>query len=446
MSQSLTPPRSETAFDRSMASARGPAFVIATRAARLEMVNGAGRAWLGTPARRTPADPEAPTRDTAALDPAMPAVKRLRELADSLGPGTRCSVCLTFWTPHGERKTVCDVTFAGTAAGAGDGAGDGAGAGEVDDILAMVELDPDDPAVAAETIARPLATQPTPQRGPEPTPGDAAILREIARRIREAQTMHAEPPADLPDDRLDAAPEEPQAVRIAKLAHELKTPLSAIVAAAEIMRDERFGPMENARYRSYASDIFDSARHALMVIGNMLGDAAAGIEFDQGSSLPAMVFTEVDVNGVAESCVSSMQPLADAAGLALTAALDDGMPRVVADATAVRQIVLNLLNNAVKFSPRGGEIGLATHYHPGGRVEIVVRDTGRGMTADEIVKASAPQDRGPLLRREGGGLGIGLPLVAALARANGAGIAIASEPNRGTTVTISFAKDRVVPV
>lgn len=463
MSHRPTPHRSDHEIDRLLASATGPAIVVAPRASRLEAANASGRAWIGAQRQSVLADPEvAPRSDATPLDPAMPAVKRLKELAANLGAGSRCSVTLTFWTSEGVRTALCDVAFIR--------------AGE--DALALIELRDDRTLAAAENTNETSDDGPAPQPAqstPGPTRDDAAILKEIARRIREGQSMRAPVPADPQDPTqavIDDAPGSPQpssatpaggpghpvagnlageaaevqSIRIARLAHELKTPLSAIVAAAEIMRDERFGPIENARYRSYASDIFDSARHALMVIGNMLGDAAAGIDFDQASGLPAMVFTEVDLNAVADSCVSSMRPLADAAGLGLSASLADGLPHIIADATAVRQIALNLLTNAVKFSSTGGEIRLVTRYDCDGRVELVVRDTGRGMTAEEIAKAEAPHEGSALARREGGGLGIGLPLVGALARANGAGIAIASELSRGTTVTLSFARDRVVPV
>lgn len=454
MSQSSTHHRSEPEIDRLLDSAAGAAIVVATQAAQLHAANAAGRAWIGAPQRPALADPEAASPHAQPLDPAMPAVARLRELAQSLGHGARCSVTLTFWTSEGVRTTRCDVAFVRSG----------------EETLAVVELDEDNSATAAPTFspAAPIGATQQPAPGtPGPPRDDAAILKEIARRIREGQSMRARVPADPPvrdpgDDlppqashgspsdfggRLPLGPEaESQSIRIAKLAHELKTPLSAIVAAAEIMRDERLGPIENARYRSYASDIFDSARHALMVIGNMLGDATSGGDFDQASGMPAMVFTEIDLNVVAESCVSSMRPLADAAGLALSASLADGLPHVIADATAVRQIALNLLTNAVKFSAAGGEIGLVTRYDCDGRVALVVRDKGRGMTKAEIAEAEAPQQATTLSRRAGGGLGIGLPLVGALARANGANLAIASEPQRGTTVTVSFASDRVVPV
>lgn len=457
MSPRLTPHRPEHEFDRILATASGPAIVIALATARIEAANSGGRSWLGAGAvpRAGHTDPESTERDTFPLDPAMPAITRLRELAGGMAPGTRCSVALTFWTSSGPRTAVCDAVFV---------------TGAHQQALAVVEIGyADKPPATAQTSPK---TEPKPTPGP--TSDDAATLREIARRIREGQnlregeSMRARPPPEqsaehdkaLGDDqtsnpvahgpdRADNLPEDGgggQSVRLAKLAHELKTPLSAIVAAAEIMRDERLGPIENARYRSYASDIYDSARHALMVIGNMLGDATAAIELDQGSAMPAMVFTEIDLNAVADRCVSSMRPLADAAGLAMAADLAPGLPHIIADATAVRQIALNLLNNALKFTGPGGEIRLVTRHNAEGQVELEIRDSGRGMTREEIASAGLPSDHVTISRREGGGLGIGLPLVGALARANGAGLAIASEPSRGTTVTVAFAKDRVVPV
>lgn len=448
MSPSLTPHRSEPEIGSLLASATGPAIVIALTTARLEAANSGARAWLGAVLHAGLADPESPgiaARDTLPPDAAVLAAARLRELANGVARGIRCSVTLTFRTARGPRIAQCDVVFVTRTD---------------QQELAIVEIGDADKSPGAAHTPREAAPRPSPQ----PTPDDAATLREIARRIREGQSMRARPPpadnatprgpdqapagADRgPADAVSGATSDAlQSVRMAKLAHELKTPLSAIVAAAEIMRDERLGPIENARYRSYASDIFDSARHALMVIGNMLGDAAAAIEADHGSTLPAMVFTELDLNDVAERCVSSMRPLTDAAGLAMAAELAPGLPHIIADATAVRQIVLNLLNNALKFTAPGGEIRLATRHSADGKVELEICDSGRGMTRDEIARAGMPGDHVTISRREGGGLGIGLPLVGALARSNGAGLAIASEPSRGTSVTIAFAKDRVVPV
>lgn len=226
---------------------------------------------------------------------------------------------------------------------------------------------------------------------------------------------------------------------IAKLAHELKTPLSAIAAAAEIMRDERLGPIGSERYRGYAGDIHDVARHALDIINAMLQARAAGGE-------PAPLATaEIDLNDLAARAVSAMQPLAERSRLAIELDFEPRLPHISADVLSVRQILFNLIANALKFTASGGVMRVSTRQTRAGRVEIEIADTGTGMSAREIAEAldkTSPPAPGP--RREGG-LGFGLPLVRALAEANGAELSILSEVGKGTTATVSFAKDRVTP-
>ena len=214
------------------------------------------------------------------------------------------------------------------------------------------------------------------------------------------------------------------------------------------MRDERLGAIGNERYRGYASDIHDSARHALAVINSMLGRSAAGAATGTGRREAAepQLFAQLDLNAIVEGTVSGMRPLADNAAVAVSARLRPRLPNVIADPVSVRQILLNLLTNAVKFTAGGGAVTVTTRYALDGPVEIVVADTGAGMSAADIARSlstDAPPQRAP---REGGGLGIGLPLVRLLAEANGATIAIDSAPGAGTAVVVAFAKNRVVPV
>jgi signal transduction histidine kinase len=221
---------------------------------------------------------------------------------------------------------------------------------------------------------------------------------------------------------------------IARLAHELKTPLSAIAAAAEIMRDQRLGPIGSERYRGYAADIHASARHALGVINRMLEVARSeGIQ-------AKLSFAEIDLNGLVESVVSGMQPLAEEAGLSLVGRLAVRLPHVVADETSLRQILLNLLTNAIKFTGAGGEISVSTGYLLDGPVTLEVRDNGPGMTRDAGGEpASGSSLAGP-------GLGLGLPLVKTLAAENGAAVEIETAAGRGTVVRLAFRKERTVPV
>ena len=153
------------------------------------------------------------------------------------------------------------------------------------------------------------------------------------------------------------------------------------------------------------------------------GDGAAG----------QLSFAEIDLDDLARGVVSAMTPLAGDAGLGLVADLSDRLPHVVADRTAVRQILLNLITNAIKFTRRGGAIVVSTRYEGEGPVVLEVRDNGPGLDATAHGAA-------------GKGLGLGLPLVRAMAAANGADVAIESAPGQGTAVRITFRKDHVVPV
>jgi signal transduction histidine kinase len=221
----------------------------------------------------------------------------------------------------------------------------------------------------------------------------------------------------------------------ARLAHELRTPLSAVIAYAEVLKDEHFGPLANARYRTYARDIYQSARHALGVVDAMLGGDA------RQTGDRELTFTDLEPAVVAEGCVALARPLAEGAGLELEANYATGLPRLIADEVSLRQMLLNLLTNAVKFARPGDRVAVAVACRGDGPLDITVADTGPGM---EPAPSRNGGDAGAGHR--GKGLGLGLPLTRALAAANGATLMIDSAPGKGTRATISFGKDRLVPV
>ena len=239
-----------------------------------------------------------------------------------------------------------------------------------------------------------------------------------------------------------AAPGSRHGNHLAQLAHELKTPLSAIVAAAEIMRDERLGPVGNPLYKGYSADIYESAQHAIGVIAAMLAPDAH--ESAGGREAPA--FVELDVNELVRRLASSVRALLGAAGLEIECRLEPRLPHVIADPVTVRQMVLNLVTNAMRATPAGGRILVSTGYALAGPVQVSVTDTGSGMTGDEIAVALDASREVEPVARAGGGFGIGYPLVHRLAALNGASVGIASAPGEGTVVTLAFAADRVVPV
>lgn len=233
----------------------------------------------------------------------------------------------------------------------------------------------------------------------------------------------------------------PAAQHLARLAHELKTPLSAIVAAAEIMRDARFGPIGDPRYQGYAAGIYDSAHHALGVINAMLGTATGDGDLRDG-----VAFAELDLNEIVAQVALSVKALLEAAGLTITHHLEPGLPHVIADPVTVRQMLLNLVTNAMRATLSGGTIVLATTYELAGPVHLAVTDTGSGMQAADIARALDPTRQADFELRASGGLGLGYPLILSLAQLNGATIGITSKPGQGTAVRITFGANRVIPV
>jgi two-component system, cell cycle sensor histidine kinase PleC len=230
-----------------------------------------------------------------------------------------------------------------------------------------------------------------------------------------------------------------EAVEQAKLAHEIRTPLSAVISYAEVLKDEHFGPLGNTCYRTYAANIFESARHVLRLVDAML---QGFLDRSRGARL---TFTNVASDSVIESCLVLARPIAERAGVELVASLPPNPPHIIADELSLKQILLNLLANAIKFSRHGERVRVSVQHPASGDLHISVADTGPGMRqlACAVNAHAAALTQGSALNA---GLGFGLPLARALADANGASLKIESEPGRGTCVTITFGKDRVVPV
>lgn len=225
---------------------------------------------------------------------------------------------------------------------------------------------------------------------------------------------------------------------IQKMAHELKTPISAIVAASEIMRDERLGPIGDARYKSYAADIHDSARLMLAVIDRMLEHRR------HEPTAQTLVFAEVDPIELLHATVSTILPLAERARIRMKLVdADTRLPKIIADAVALKQMLINLVTNSLKFTPEGGEIVARATYDTDSSLTFEIRDTGCGMSAEQISDAlSGLVAEGTA--RGGGGLGVGLPLVQSLASAHGARFDLVSAPGEGTSALIIFPKERIL--
>ncbi len=226
---------------------------------------------------------------------------------------------------------------------------------------------------------------------------------------------------------------------LAKISHEIRTPLNAIIGFAEVMADERFGPIGNERYREYLKDIQVSGSHLISLINDLLD-----LSKIEAGKLD-LTFASVDLNDIASQCMSIMQPQANRERIIIRTSLAPNLPPVVADARSIRQIVLNLLSNSIKFTHPGGQVIVSTALAESGEVTLRVRDTGVGMSESEVKTALEPFRQLATSGRTGsGGSGLGLPLTKALVEANRASFAIKSAQNSGTLVEITFPTTRVL--
>jgi signal transduction histidine kinase len=249
-------------------------------------------------------------------------------------------------------------------------------------------------------------------------------LRDVAaaaQGLREAQAARgaAEEASARKSDTLSA------------ISHEIRTPLNAILGFTEVMRDERFGPIGNDRYKQYVNDIHLSGGHVLSLVNDLLdlSKIEAG-KFD-------LDFAALDANRIIQECVALMQPNAARERIIVRVSLFDKLPPVVADERSLRQIILNLMSNAVKFNEPGGQVIVSSMLSEAHQAVIRVRDTGIGMNASELAAALEPfrQVSG---KRRIGGTGLGLPLTKALVEANRAAFSINSRKEQGTLVELTF--------
>ncbi len=220
---------------------------------------------------------------------------------------------------------------------------------------------------------------------------------------------------------------------LAKISHEIRTPLNAMIGFSEVMMQERFGPVGNDRYKQYLQDIHSSGGHLISLLNDLLDLS----KIEAGKL--ELSFASVDLNELTQQCVSLMQPQANRERIIIRTSLPQDLPQVTADARSVRQIVLNLLSNSIKFTGAGGQVIVSTALGDDRDVVLRVRDTGVGMSEQDLKIAMEPFRQLATSSRWGSsGTGLGLPLTKALAEANRARFKIRSGVNAGTLVEVAF--------
>ncbi|MEA2995841.1 MAG: hypothetical protein QOG74_1390, partial [Alphaproteobacteria bacterium] len=224
---------------------------------------------------------------------------------------------------------------------------------------------------------------------------------------------------------------------LAKISHEIRTPLNSIIGFSEVMIEERFGPIGNERYREYLGDIRSSGGHVVSLLNDLLD-----LSKIEAGKLD-LAFASLNLNDVVQGCIALMQPQANRERIIIRSSLSPTLRPIVADARSVRQIVLNLLSNSIKFTGAGGQVIVSTAQTAAGEVVLRVRDTGIGMDDNELAVALEPFRQLATSARWGSaGTGLGLPLTKALTEANRASFGISSKLNDGTLIEIAFPPPR----
>ncbi|MDE0726816.1 MAG: ATP-binding protein, partial [Alphaproteobacteria bacterium] len=226
---------------------------------------------------------------------------------------------------------------------------------------------------------------------------------------------------------------------LANMSHELRTPLNAIIGFAEIINMETFGPLESPEYREYIGDIRSSGHHLLEVINDILD--LSKIETGEMSLSDG----DMDMPKIVASSLRLMDERAAKGTVRLVNSGFEGLPNICADVRMLKQILLNILSNAVKFIEPGGLVSISGEIDARGRLYILVADTGIGMSPGDLTRAFAPfQQVDHALRRRFEGTGLGLPLVKSMMELHGGKIELQSERGAGTPATPMFPAERVL--
>ena len=223
------------------------------------------------------------------------------------------------------------------------------------------------------------------------------------------------------------------------MSHELRTPLNAVIGFSEIIRDEAFGPVGNSSYSDYGNDIHLSGQHLLGLINNILDLS----KIESGNDV--LIEDMLDIPETIDTAIMLTGRLAQQHDIKLEVDLAENLPALRADDRKVKQILVNLISNAVKFTPAGGKVTLKAWSRMESGYVLQVIDNGTGIAAKDVSKALKP-----FVQLDGGfdrkheGTGLGLPLTKALVEQHGGSLDLQGEVDVGTTVTVRFPAQRIV--
>ncbi|EJF85913.1 PAS domain-containing sensor histidine kinase [Bartonella rattimassiliensis] len=230
--------------------------------------------------------------------------------------------------------------------------------------------------------------------------------------------------------------------KIAEVVHEIRTPLNALIGFAEIMKEGRFGSIENERYHGYLRDIISSGKHILSLINQLLECSKINYSGSNNQIASSFIAETFDVISCLRATIAFLEAQANHNGIIMRIVAPPHVPFIAISQQIFRQIIWNLLSNAIRFTPLGGQIIVHVSYRKE-RVKISVSDNGIGMSEEEIVQALQPY--GQIERKDGRsgdsafiGTGLGLPMCKAMVEESGGQFLLFSKPDHGTTVEMFF--------
>ncbi len=277
----------------------------------------------------------------------------------------------------------------------------------------------------------------------EPSELFAVLERCFEKRRLEEERRAAYEALQLAKDEAEAARAQAEGASrsksefLATMSHELRTPLNAVIGFSQVMMSETLGPIGTPQYRTYAKDIFDSGTHLLEIINDILdlSKAEAGkLDLDEDWT---------DLGDVVQATFRLVGPRADRAGIRLAMAAPSDLPSVWADERKLKQVLLNLVSNAVKFTLEGGRVDISLSFDARSGYLLTVEDTGIGIAAEDLQRILEPfvQVENSLTRRHQGS-GLGLPLAVKMTELHGGQLAISSDLGRGTRVRLTLPPHR----
>ncbi|MEA1938966.1 MAG: PAS domain S-box protein [Pseudomonadota bacterium] len=226
---------------------------------------------------------------------------------------------------------------------------------------------------------------------------------------------------------------------LANMSHELRTPLNAIIGFSEIIKSELFGSIGRKDYLEYAGDIFDSGNHLLEIINDILD--VSKIEAGKRD----LNESQIDLNDIALSCARLIRPRAETAGIDVHIDIPHDFPMIYGEELAMKQALLNLVSNAVKFSHNDGQVVIKARKIGRDHVVVSVTDQGIGIDTKDMNKIFQPFGQvDNAMNRRYPGTGLGLTLAQSLVRMHGGDLTIESAIGRGTTVSFTIASERIV--